>query len=123
MTIALLDDVVVHRVGGAAVANLRLKPAEERLTPPGISLQVGGTPGESADRIRAVYRSSRKWAAPMDVGTATVGAIRAAGFDVIADPTPNFPFHARLIHPNGLAGFTDADLARLATVFVTFTEC
>jgi len=28
---ALADDVIVHRVGGAGLANLRLKPVEERL--------------------------------------------------------------------------------------------
>ena len=123
MTIALSDDVVVHRVGGAGLANLRLKPVEERLQPPGFSLQVGGTPCEAADRIRAVYRTSRKWAAPMDVGTTTVGAIRAAGFDAIADPTASFPFHARLIHPLGVSGFTDADLIRLAAVFSATEDC
>lgn len=122
-TKALADDVIVHRVGGAAVANLGLKPAEQRLAPPGISLQIGGTPCEAADRIRAVYRTSRKWASALEVGTATVGVIRAAGFDVIADPTPNFPYHARLIHPLGVPGFDDANLTRLASVFTTTEDC
>lgn len=120
---ALADDVIVHRVGGATVTNLQLKPVEERLVPSGISPQVGGTPCEAADRIRAVYRTSRKWASALDVGTATVGAIRAAGFDVIADPTPNFPHHARLIHPLGVPGFDDANLTLLAAVFTTTEDC
>jgi len=120
---ALADDVIVHRVGGAALANLCLKPVEERLMPPGLSLQVGGTPCEAADRIRAVYRSSRTWSAALEVGTATVGAIRTVGFDVMADPTSNFPLHARLIHPQGVAGFTDANPSLLATAFVTTEDC
>jgi len=86
-------------------------------------LQVDGTPSEAADRIRAVYRTSRKWSVPLDVGTATVGAIRAVGFDVIADPTPNFPLHARLIHLLGVSGFSDANRVLLASAFITTTGC
>ncbi len=123
MTMTLADGVIVHRVGGAGLENLRLKPVEERLQPPGFSLQVGGTPFEAADRIRAVYRTSRKWAAPLDVGTTTVGAIRAVGFDVMADPTASFPLHARLIHPLGVPGFSDAERIRLAAVFTTTEDC
>ncbi len=119
MIIALPDDVVVHRLGGAAVANLRLKPGEVTLTPPGISTHVGGTPGEAVDNMRAVYNRSKKWQGPQTVATTTAVDIRSAGFDVIADPTPNFPNHARVVHPNGVAGFTDDNLRRLAAAFVT----
>jgi anthranilate phosphoribosyltransferase len=52
------DDVLIHRVGGGAVANLELKPAESRLTPPGISTLQGGTPAEAAEIMR---QRSRAW--------------------------------------------------------------
>lgn len=57
------------------------------------------------------------------VGTATVGAIRAAGFDVIAAPTVKLPTHGRIVHVDGPAGFTDANLALLSVVFVLTTGC
>jgi hypothetical protein len=44
-------------------------------------------------------------------------------FEVIANPTQTLPNHARIIHPAGLAEFTDPNLARLATVFQTTTGC
>jgi hypothetical protein len=37
-------DTLVHRVGGGSVDNLRLSLIEEALTPPGISVLLGGTP-------------------------------------------------------------------------------
>jgi hypothetical protein len=118
VTIALADDVVVHRVGGADVANLRLKPGEAVLTPPGVSTLTGGDAQSAADAMRRVYSKARKWKGPLSMGAASAAAIRAAGFDVIADPTPNFPNHARVVHPNGVAGFTDANLQQLAAAFV-----
>lgn len=118
MTIALADDVVVHRVGGADVANLRLKPGEAVLTPPGVSTLTGGDAQSAAAAMRRVYSKARKWKVSLSMGTATAAAIRAAGFDVIADPTPNFPNHARVVHPNGVAGFIDANLQQLAAAFV-----
>jgi hypothetical protein len=52
------------------------------------------------------------------VGTAAIDKIRAVGFDVIEDPTANFPNHGRLIHPTeGTAGFSDENLKRLSQVF------
>lgn len=42
----------IHRVGGANVENLRLKPREAKLVPPGISSIKALTPGEAADEIR-----------------------------------------------------------------------
>jgi hypothetical protein len=118
VTIPLADDVVVHRVGGADVANLRLKPGEVILAPPGFSTLTGGDAQSAADAMRRVYSKARKWKGPLSMGTTTAAAIRAAGFDVIADPTPNFPNHARVVHPNGVAGFTDANLQLLAAAFV-----
>ena len=47
----------------------------------------------------------------------TEDAIRGAGFDVMPDPTRRFPNHHRIIHPEGAAGFTDENLARLSEAF------
>lgn len=121
---SVADDAVVHRIGGAAVDNLRLKPAEHGLTPPGISVLLGGTPQETAAQMRRVLPGSRKWARQAGtVATATAAAIRAAGFDVIPAPSGALPNHARLVHPDGAAGFTDANLAQLAGVFGTTMGC
>jgi len=43
--------------------------------------------------------------------------IQAAGFDVIPAPSADFPNHFRLIHPNGAAGFSDANLQELSKFF------
>jgi hypothetical protein len=53
----------------------------------------------------------------------TAAAIRQAGFELIPDPTARFPNHARLIHPSGVAGFTDTNLAQLARVFHDIEGC
>jgi hypothetical protein len=52
------------------------------------------------------------------VGTATAGQIRGAGFEVIMDATKRFPLHARLMHPEGLAGFIFENLNRISKCFV-----
>jgi len=109
-------DAIIHRIGSVSVAGLRPKPAELAVTPPGISVLVGGTPAEAVAQMRAVYPRSKKWMTATTVGTATVDQVRAAGFEVIADPTPNFPNHARIVHPLGAAGFTDQNRASLAGV-------
>src|SRR5262245_34385224 len=112
---------VVHRIGGGSVANLRLKPREEGLTPPGISVLLGGTPEEAAEQMRQAFPDPKKYArihaASGTVGSAAVASITAAGFAVIADPSAKFPNHARLTHPDGVAGFSDANLQKLSKVF------
>lgn len=124
MIITLPDDAVVHRVGGASVPDLRLGPLDAAAIPPGISVLTGGTPQEAADQMRAAFNNSRKWRAKArTVGSATAADIRAAGFDVIENPTAKLPNHARIIHPAGAAGFDDANLARLAGVFRPTTGC
>ena len=118
------DDVVVHRVGGGGVANLRLSSLDRSLSPPGLSLLLDGTPQEAAGAMRQAFPNSKKWQARAGtVGSATVAAIRAAGFDVIADATDRFANHARLVHPDGKTGFTDANLTRLAAAFTDTTGC
>ncbi len=117
----LADDVVVHRVGGASLPSLRLNARDAAVQPPGLSVFLGGTPAEASAQMRAVY-NTRKWRALAGtVGSATAAAVRAAGFDVIADPTTAFPNHARIVHPDAAAGFTDNHLAALSAVFLTST--
>jgi hypothetical protein len=111
-------ETVVHRVGGGSVANLRLSPLDAQQTPPGLSVLMGGTPLEAADQLRRAFPRSRKCLqSAHTVGTTTVAAIREAGFEIVPDPTARFPNHARLIHPRGVAGFTEENLQLLAATF------
>jgi hypothetical protein len=55
------------------------------------------------------------------IGTASEEAIRSVGFDVIPTPSTALPNHHRIIHPGGVAGFNDDNLAELAKVFVNTT--
>jgi anthranilate phosphoribosyltransferase len=120
----LPDDVIVHHVGGAELVNLRLGPLDAAQTPPGLSILAGGTPQEAADTMRRVFKNSKKWQRLAGtVASATVRAIRAAGFEVIDLPTGALTNHARIVHPNGLGGFTDTELADLGIVFQTTTGC
>jgi anthranilate phosphoribosyltransferase len=117
-------DVVLHRVGGGSVSNLRLSPLDLQQTPPGLSVLLNGTPQEAATQMRRAFPGSRKWRQTAGtVASATAAAVRQAGFDVVADPTTRFPNHALLIHPTGAAGFTDANLATLARTFTETTGC
>jgi hypothetical protein len=105
-------------VGGGNIANLRLSLLDVQQTPPGISVLLHGTPQEAAAQMQRAFPGSRKWRETAHtVGTTTVAAIREAGFDVVPDPTTRFPNHARLMHPQGVAGFTDEHLVILAATF------
>jgi hypothetical protein len=120
----ILPETVVHRVGGGSVANLRLSPLDAQQTPPGLYVLMGGTPQEAADQLRRAFPRSRKWLqSAHTVGTTTAAAIREAGFEIVPDPTARFPNHARLIHPRGVAGFTDENLQILAATFRNTTGC
>ncbi len=80
---------------------------------------MGGTAKQAAADFRRVFgpRSIPGKKAAV-VGTAALDKIRGAGFDVIEDPTSNFPNHGRLVHPaNGAAGFSDENLERLSQAF------
>jgi hypothetical protein len=113
----------IHRIGGASVENLRLKPREATLSPPGISAIKAPTPGAAAQEIRTgLPRARRLHEEAKTMGSASEEGIRAAGFDVIPAPTIALPNHHRITHPEGAAGFTDANLARLAEAFVNTTE-
>jgi hypothetical protein len=113
----------IHRIGGASVENLRLKPLELTLEVPGISVLKCTNPGEAAQQVRtALPHAKRLHEAAKTVGSTTEGLIRAAGFDIIAAPSKAQPNHHRIIHPAGAEGFTDDNLSRLALVFVNTTE-
>ena len=117
-------ETAVHRVGGGSVANLRLSPLDAKQTPPGISVLLGGTPQAAASLMRHAFPGSRKWREiAHTVGTTTAGALREAGFEIVPDPTIRFPNHARLIHPSGIVGFTDGNLATLVATFRNTTGC
>ena len=117
-------DTVVHRVGGRGAANLRLSPLDAQQTPPGISVLLHGTPQEAAAQMRRAFPGSRKWReTARTAGTTTAAVIREAGFDLVPDPTTRFPNHARLMHPQGVEGFTDAYLATLAATFCDTVGC
>lgn len=51
------------------------------------------------------------------MGSAQLDDIKKVGFDVMPDPTKKFPNHGRLIHPEGVSGFNDINLAKLSQVF------
>ena len=120
----IAPDTVMYRVGGGSVTNLRLSPLDQRLTPPGISVLLGGTPQEAATQMRQAFPNSRKWRETAHtVGTTTAAAVRQAGFETVPDPTTRFPNHARLVHPRGVAGFTDTNLAVLAQTFQDTKGC
>ena len=108
----------IHRIGGSRVDNLRLKPREATLNPPGLSLLRAPSPAAAARQIRAAFPSADTLhEAAQVIGSTTVDNIRQAGFDVLPNPTKKLPNHYRLIHAEGVAGFTDANLARLSAVF------
>lgn len=108
----------MHRIGGSRVENLRLKPREAMLNPPGISLLQAPSPGEAARQMREAFPAADVLhEAAQVIGSTTADNIRSAGFDVIPNPTRKLPNHYRLIHPNGVAGFNDENLARLSAVF------
>ncbi len=67
--------------------------------------------------MKLAYPNSAKWSGGLAVGTSTAGIIRSVGFEVWPCPTHVFANHARIVHPDGLAGFTDLNLSRLAIGF------
>jgi hypothetical protein len=85
---------------------------------PGISLLQAPSPSEAARQIREAFPVAEGLhEAAQVMGSTTADKIRSAGFDVIPNPTRKLPNHYRLIHPDGVRGFNDANLARLSAVF------
>ena len=126
MTVASDDGIVtvgnIHRIGGASIENLRLKPREAALDIPGISVIMAPSPSEAAQEMRTGFpRASGLHELAKTIGTASEVDIRNAGFDLLPTPSKALPNHYRLIHPDGVAGFNDENLARLAAVFQNTT--
>lgn len=122
MAVIAVGVLNLHRIGGASVENLRLKPREATLDIPGISVLKCATPGEAAQQMRAALpRASVLHAAAQTIGSTAEELIRSAGFDIIHVPSQTLPNHYRLIHPGGVAGFNDQNLSRLVQVFVNTT--
>ena len=98
---------------------MRLKPAESRLEPPGISVLKGGTPAQAAEQVKSAFPgAARLHEASRIVGSATEEALRGAGFGLVPDPTRKFPNHHRIVHPEGASGFSEVNLGRLSEAFV-----
>jgi hypothetical protein len=88
--------------------------------PPGISLLQAPTAKAAAEQIQAVFpRAVKLLEECRHVGSITKDQIQAAGFDVVPAPSRQLPNHCRLTHSDGVAGFCDANLERLAALFIT----
>ena len=112
----------IHRFGGGSVKNLRLKPREAALDIPGISVLKSSTPAEAAQQMRTAFPKGKALhEAAKIVGSTSEELIRSAGFDIIHVPSALLPNHYRIIHPDGVAGFTDENLARLSQMFADTT--
>ncbi|HEY5864192.1 MAG TPA: hypothetical protein VI542_01355 [Candidatus Tectomicrobia bacterium] len=99
--------------------NLRLKPREVTLNPPGISLLRAPSPEDAARQLREVFPAADALHnAAQVIASTTVDKIRQAGFEVLPNPTKRLPHHYRLIHPEGVAGFDDTNLRRLSAAFI-----
>lgn len=115
-------DQNIHRIGGGALENLRLKPKEARLPIPGISVLKADTPKEAADQMRAAFPKAKALhEAAKTIGTTSEDLIRKVGFDIMHVPSTTLPNHYRIIHADGVAGFSDPNLAKLAQVFTDST--
>jgi hypothetical protein len=111
-----------HRIGGGSIDNLRLQPKEQTLQPPGFSILKCDSPIDAARQMQEAFpRAKRLIEATRTIGSTSVELIRGAGFDVIPVPSLTLPNHFRVIHPGGLAGFTDENLKRLAAGFSNTT--
>lgn len=82
---------------------------------------VGGSAADAVRDMRTAFAVSKKWKPPIAVGSATVSAIREAGFDVVSDPTGRFANHGLIVHPLGESGFNDENLAKLSAAFTETT--
>jgi hypothetical protein len=73
--------------------------------------------------MRGEFKGSRKWKRLGGiVATSTAGKVAEAGFVVFEVPTHTLPNHGRIIHPDGIEGFTEDNLARLCEAFTKTEE-
>lgn len=110
----------IHRIGGSSIENLRLKAKEASLDPPGISVLKASSPDEAVRQIREAFPNAEDLhEVAQIVASTSVEKIKSAQFDVIANPTRKLPSHHRIVHPDGVSGFDDENLQKLAKVFTT----
>ena len=115
---AAADHERVFRIGGGSVDNLRLKPKEWTLKPPGISVFIHVSALAVVEQLEQAFpNATRLLADAIVVGTALVSDIRSVGFDVLYDPTKRFPNHARLIRADHGTAREEWELAALSQVF------
>jgi hypothetical protein len=108
----------IHRIGGGHIENLRLKPREAHLSPPGFSVLKSPSADDAVRQIRASFPEAIELHdLARTVGSTTMEAIQEAGFDLLANPTRKLPNHYRIIHRGGADGFNDENLHRLSEVF------
>ena len=107
----------MHRIGSSNVDNLRLKPQEAALDPPGISFLQASSPAEVVRQLRQAFPLAIDLHRTAQVvSSTTIDKIRSAGFDVLPNPTRKLPNHFRIIHKDGATGFLDSNLAQLSAV-------
>lgn len=118
---AVADDTLIHRFGRLDIESLRLKDAEKRLTPPGISVLIGGTAEDAAAAMVHAYPDPRKHSRVhemvKEVQSTSARKIRDAGFDIVAVPSRKLTTHGQIIHREGVQGFSDENLALLLAAF------
>jgi hypothetical protein len=106
------------------IDNLRLKDAEKKLDPPGISVLHSCCPCGAAKQMRDAFpKATGLQKATETVASGSADAVGSAGFDVVADPTNRFPNHARITHPDGVGGFSDDNLKGLSEALGKTTGC
>ncbi len=120
MIIAVPPDSLVHRIGGASVKALTLSARDCSADPPGLSVLLYESALDASRRMLREFGELKKWRRfGRIVCTTTAAEIYASGYGVIEFPTHSLPNHGRIIHGDGIAGFTEENLRRLSALFTT----
>lgn len=116
----LPDETKVYRVSTDGPYNFDFNSRElaaiekGRLNPPGVSVIRAG----SAEEAAGIWNNTFPNRPATSAGEASAKEIRAAGFDVIHDPSKGGlgQNHARLVHPDGADGFS-SNKSKLSSKF------
>ena len=120
MIIPVSPDSLVHRIGGGRVEDLIPNALDRAAVPPGLSVLLYEGAEDASRRMLREFGESKKWKRKgRIVATTTAAGITAAGFTVIEFPTHTLPNHGRIIHSDGIEGFTEENLRRLSEAFIT----